>query len=168
MSSPVYNGVRSVRLGIPNGVTNRLAYSTVFQKVTIPANAPTPVRLRYAFLSNGPADGYDYRETLLLNSSYKYLATLERRYVVGDGKWVLRTFDLSAYRGQTVVIYFNVYNNGSGTQKWGYVDRVFLGGCSQTVLGEADDGPVLLPEVETPGPEVGGVTWDVYLPAVER
>jgi hypothetical protein len=157
-----------VRLGIPPGNANRLAYSTVYQRVTIPADAVAPVTLRYAFRSSGPADGYDFRETLLLNSSYSYLATLERTYVAGTDKWVLRSFDVTAYRGKTIVVYFNVYNNGSSTQKWGYVDRVFLGSCTPSAQGEVENGPIQFPEVESPAPPVGGLTWDIYLPAVGR
>ena len=45
----------------------------------------------------------------------------------------MRTYDLTAYRGQTVVLYFNVYNNGTGTQLWNYVDKAELGSCSDNL-----------------------------------
>jgi hypothetical protein len=129
VTSPVYSGGRAARLGIPAGVANRLAHSTVYQSVTIPANAATPVLLRFAHRPGGAADGIDYREALLLNTSYGLISRLERSYGAGADQWAVRTFDLSAYRGRTVVLYFNVYNNGAGSQMWNYLDGVHLGSC---------------------------------------
>jgi hypothetical protein len=100
------SGARAVQLGVPDGVANRRAYSTVFQKVTIPANAETPVLLRYVERTHGAADNADYRETLLLNSSYGYVARLARSFAAGAGAWQEQVFDLTAYRGRTLVIYF--------------------------------------------------------------
>lgn len=127
----VYSGARAVQLGIPEDAANRRAYSTAFQRVTIPATAQTPVLLRYVQRTYGAADNADYRETLLLNSSYGYLARLTRSFAAGDGVWREHVFDVTAYRGRTLVIYFNVYNNGTGSQMWSYLDRVELDSCVQ-------------------------------------
>ena len=54
---------------------------------------------------------------------------MERSYATGNDQWTVRQFDLTAYRGRTVVLYFNVYNNGGGTQMWNYVDNALLGPC---------------------------------------
>ena len=128
-TSIVFKGSRAGRLGIPAGSTNKLAHSSAFQKVTIPATAPTPVMLRFVQQSGGAADGIDYREVLLLNSSYGYLARLDRSYAAGNNQWVERAYDLTSYRGTTLVIYFNAYNNGANAQMWSYVDAVSLGDC---------------------------------------
>ena len=128
-TAAVYSGAAAVQLGIPTGVANRRAYSTVFQKVTIPANAAAPVLLRYVERSHGAADNADYRETLLLNSSYGYLARLTRSTAAGDGAWREQVFDVTIYRGRTLVVYFNVYNDGLGSQMWSFLDRVELGSC---------------------------------------
>ncbi len=162
MTTPVYSGQRAVGQGLPPGVTNREAHSSAYQKVTIPANAPAPVVLRFARYSGGPADGVDYRETLLLNSSYGYLASLERSKLAGDNKWVERTYDLTAYRGRTVVVYFNVYNNGKGSQMWNAVDQVSLGGCANASALVGDDGqPAPAPSVD---PDLAD--WNLYMPEV--
>ncbi len=151
----VFSGARAVQLGIPTGNANRRAYSTVFQRVTIPANAETPVLLRYVEQTHGAVDGADYRETLLLNSNYGYVARLARSNAAGDGLWRERLFDLTAYRGRTLVIYFNVYNNGAGSQIWSYLDRVELGSCVhasgvETPTPESTATPAPLEPTKTP------------------
>lgn len=142
-TTAAYIGARSVQLGIPDGNTNRRAYSTTFQRVTIPADAEAPVLLRYVEQTHGPADNLDYRQVLLLNSSYGYVAQLSRSYAAGAGEWTQRVFDVTAYRGRSLVVYFNVYNNGTGTQMWSFVDRVELGTC---VKAAAPDEPTATPE----------------------
>jgi hypothetical protein len=162
VTAPVQSGLRAVSQGLPPGVANRVAHSSAYQKVTIPANAPAPVFLRLARYSGGAADGVDYRETLLLNSSYGYLASLERNKLAGDDKWAERTFDVTAYRGRTVVVYFNVYNNGTGSQMWNAVDKVSLGSCANSAALVGDDNkPVPAPYVE---PSL--VEWHLYMPAI--
>ncbi len=164
VTSPVYSGLRAAGLGIPAGVANRLAHSSAYQRITIPATAPAPVVLRFARNSGGAADGVDYREALLLNTNYGYLATLERSYAAGDNNWVERTYDLTAYRGRTVVVYFNVYNNGSGAQMWNTVDQVSLGGCTNGSSAVGEDGqPAPAPVVD---PALAGGM--LYLPDVRQ
>lgn len=154
-----YSGARAAQLGIPSGFANRRAYSTVFQRITIPADAETPVLLRYMERTHGAADTADYREALLLNSSYGFVARLERSFAAGDETWRERVFDLSTYRGRTLVLYFNVYNDGSGSQMWSYLDRIELGSCvhvgspetptpEPTVTPEPDETPLPSPPVE--------------------
>ncbi|MCB0052106.1 MAG: hypothetical protein KDE24_21470, partial [Caldilinea sp.] len=72
----------------------------------------------------GATDGVDAREALLLNNSAGYLATLERAKTPGDDTWRQRSFDLSAYAGQRVIVYFNVYNDGRNGRAWNYLDGV--------------------------------------------
>jgi cell division septation protein DedD len=164
VTAPVYSGLRAVSQGLPSGVTNRVAHSSAFQKVFIPADAPAPVVLRFARYSGGAADGVDYRETLLLNTSYGYLASLERSKAAGDEKWVERTFDLTAYRGRTLVVYFNVYNNGKGTQMWNAIDKVSLGSCANAAALVGEDGrPLPAPAVD---PDLSD--YRVYLPDVRQ
>jgi hypothetical protein len=162
VTSPVYSGLRAAGLGIPSGIANRVAHSSAYQRVTIPADAPAPVVLRFARYMGGAADGVDYREALLLNSSLGYLASLERSYATGDNRWVVRTFDLTAYRGRTVYVYFNVYNNGTGSQMWNTVDRVSLGSCTGLSAALEEDGrPAPSPYAD---PLLSG--WQVFLPQI--
>jgi hypothetical protein len=149
VTSPVYSGLRAVSQGLPSGVANRVAHSSTYQRLTIPANAPAPVVLRFMRRAGGPADGVDYREALLLNSSLGYLATLERSYAAGNDQWVERSYDLTAYRGATLYVYFNVYNNGASTQMWTTLDRVSLGPCTSAAAAlDANGGLLPVPVVE--------------------
>ena len=49
--------------------------------------------------------------------------------------WSQVAYDLSAYRGQTIVLYFNAYNNGWGNERtWMYVDDVQVIACRSVAL----------------------------------
>lgn len=164
VTSPVYSGLRAVRQGIPRGVTNVRAHSSTYQRVTIPADAPAPVLLRFMRRAGGSADGVDYREALLLNSSLGYLATLERSYAAGDETWTERRYDLTAYRGRTLYVYFNVYNDGAGQQMWTNIDRVILGSCTSASAAFDESGrPLPAPYLEE---ALRG--WQLFLPDVRN
>ncbi|MCO5211474.1 MAG: hypothetical protein M9936_17415 [Caldilinea sp.] len=135
-AAPVHGGAQAVRLGIPAAAANRRAYSTVYQRVTIPATTDQ-VLLTWWEQPGGAADGADYREVLLLNADYSRLRTVEKSAAAGDGQWQQRSFDLSAFAGRTVVLYFNVYNNGSGAQQWNHLDDVSLALCTQAEAATA-------------------------------
>ncbi|MBW7886267.1 MAG: M28 family peptidase [Caldilineaceae bacterium] len=149
-SDYIYAGARSLRMGIPPESANRRAHSSAFQRITVPSNAPAPLMLRFQERSGGQGDGYDYREVLLLNSNYSYLAKVTRSYGPGNDQWTPRAFDLTAYRGRTLVLYFNVYNNGTGSQMWNYVDQVTLGDCVAASTPPAEETPSPTPTDETP------------------
>ena len=127
--SPVHNGQWALRMGLPPDVSNRTAHSSAYQLVSIPADA-TQVVLRYWERPGGSQDGGDYREALLLDSGYNVLHLIDRSFAAGNDSWTERNFDLTAYRGQAVVVYLNVYNDGAGTQQWNYVDDIALLTCS--------------------------------------
>ena len=122
MTSPVYAGVRAVRLGIPSGTPNAATYSSIRQNLTLPATS-SAITLTYMQRPGGGGDGYDYREAILFDGSGRP-RTLERVYTGGSNVWQARTVDLTPYRGQNVVLYFNVYNNGYGGVTWNYLDQI--------------------------------------------
>jgi hypothetical protein len=128
---PVHAGARAMRTGLPAGAANRLAYSSFFQQVNLPAAAEQIV-LQYWERVQGPGDGVDLRETLLLNSRFGLLRTLERSTAAGDETWRLRRFDVTAQRGQEAILYLNVYNNGGAGQLSAVYDDIVLLACSRT------------------------------------
>lgn len=130
VSAPVYSGGRALRLGITPGTANAAAHSSAYQTVVIPA-WPTGVFLRF-WQRPGGGESADYREVLLLNTSYGLVATIERSSAAGSDQWQEKTFDLTAYRNRTLVLYFNVYNNGSGNLTWNYLDDAALLACAPT------------------------------------
>lgn len=146
------NGERGLQLGLPSGIANRHAHSSAFQSVTIPAEA-TNVTLRYWSYLGGTSDSVDYHETLLLDPGYNFLANLHREFTLSKpGEWQQQEFDLSAFKGKTVVLYFNVYNNGAGGQQWRYIDQVELVTCT----------PVPATETATPT----STLLDLFLPLI--
>ncbi len=138
---PVHAGERALQQGIPESAANRLAHSSAFQEVLIPVDAET-VSLGYWSRPGGSGDGVDFREVRLLDSNYGPLAQIDENRASGDDEWRQKTFDLSTYRGQTVVLYFNVYNDGNSSQLWTYIDGVSIIACLEA------------PSVATPTPTV--------------
>ncbi len=162
-----HGGGFSLRLGIPGEATNRLAHSSAFQQAAIPGDA-VQVTLRYWQRTGGQADGTDYREALLLDGGYGFLARLERDGADGTESWAERVFDLTGFAGQTVTVYFNVYNDGAGSQLWSHVDDVSLLACSQV---PETPTPTITPTTTMTPPTVTGTPtpWgQLYLPHVSK
>ena len=161
-----HGGSFSLRLGIPEPAANRLAHSSAFQQAAIPGDA-VQVILRYWQRTGGTADGTDYREALLLDSGYGFLTRLERDGANGTESWAERVYDLTSFKGQTVTVYFNVYNDGAGSQLWNYVDDVSLLACSQV---PETPTPTITPTVTVTTTVTGTPTpWGrLYLPHVSK
>lgn len=178
VTSVAYTGTHSLLMGLPLTASNVTAHSSAYQTVVLPATAQQ-LLLRYWEQPGGNSDGADYRETLLLNTSFGAVATLERTsQAITDGTWRERTFDLTAYRGRTLVLYLNVYNNGSGNQLWRYVDQLALLACTGST---ATPTPTVTPTATvsatvepTPTPTLIAtvppewLTERLYLPLIER
>ncbi|MCD6520037.1 MAG: hypothetical protein J7M05_08975 [Anaerolineae bacterium] len=93
---------------------------------TIPWGKQSPRPLAFR-----PEDyGEDCQEVLLLDSyTYSRVATLLRQRT-SDTTWGEHTFDLTPWRGRSLVLYFNVYNDGLGGRTWTYLDDVSLSVCT--------------------------------------
>ena len=130
VDTPVHAGSFAIRLGIA-GSTNGVAYSTAYQTVTLPATAEQIV-LTYWEQPGATGDSGDYREIVALRSDFTVRRSLERQTGSGNEQWAQRTFDLTDLRGQTLVLYFNVYNNGSGATLVNYLDDLSLQSCDST------------------------------------
>ena len=169
-SSAVCNcGTWSARLGIVNSLDNRYAYSDMQQEVSLPLSAssitlyftyypisgeagaiPTP----YPRMAAEPAvaPSYDIQYLLLLDKDENWIDTLlwERR---NDQSWLHFTTDLSAYAGQTVILQFGAYNQGTGGATAMYVDNVSLTVCQADAPTPTPITPTGTP-TETPAPSV--------------
>jgi hypothetical protein len=126
VTAPVFAGARALRMGILPGTSNAASYSSARQNLVLPSNAQT-LTLSYQ-QRPGTGDANDYRETILFDATGRP-RTLDRVYGAGNSQWTARTFDLMPYRGQTVTLYFNVYNNGAGSLANSYVDEVSVRAC---------------------------------------
>lgn len=129
VNEPTYAGEYSLRLGVPSESANRFSHSSALQTVVLPEDA-VQITLSYWELSEGKSDGGDYREVLLLDSDLELLTPLSIERTAGDGSWVERNLDISTYRGNTVNLYFNIFNDGTDTKLWSYLDNVSLIACN--------------------------------------
>lgn len=145
VTAPVHSGSFAIRLGIAGGA-NVAAYSTAYQSITLPAAAEQIV-LTFWERPGATGDSADYREVLLLRPNLTVLRRLARQNGPGNDEWTQRTFDLTDLRGQQVVLYFNVYNNGSGATLVNYLDDISIQSCD----GAATSTPTATP-IETPTP----------------
>ncbi len=154
-----HSGSRSVRLGIEPGSADVYSHSSAYQKIHVPANAtsvtltfwarrftqdavkdnPDPTQDLYdpAQVIDGTFDWNaankasinDWQEVLILQAGcYNWLATLMRERSNNNG-WTQYTYDLTAFAGQDIVVYFNVINNGNGYRTWMFVDDVQVNAC---------------------------------------
>lgn len=140
VDAPVHAGAFAIRLGISTGA-NTLAYSTAYQMVTLPATAEQ-ILLTYWERPGVTGDSGDYREVIALRTDFTVLRSLSRQTGAGNDQWAQRTFDLTDLAGQSIVLYFNVYNNGSGATLVNYLDDLALQSCDDTTLATPTATPL--------------------------
>ena len=107
------------------------SYSTVYQTVSVPSGAGSVI-LTYWYKPGSQAAEGDFQRVMLLQpGSYAVLKTLMKT-LSNAGEWQQSRFDLSGYRGQSVVVYFEVYNDdvSSGPRTWMFVDDVSIEACN--------------------------------------
>jgi len=81
---------------------------------------------------DGVLGGYDSQQCRILDPvDFETVAYVLPKDTLEDTRtWTEVTYDLSAYTGQDIVLYFNVYNNGWGDKRtWMYVDDVRVDVC---------------------------------------
>ncbi len=158
-----HTGARSMRLGVTSSTWDTYSHSSAYQHINIPSGAvhPTlsfwykahsedttktgwnvkeglgydPAKIIAGQETAGKCCGeVDWQEMLLLNTNYQLLSGgVVLRQVRNDGVWRQATFDLSPYKGQEIVLYFNVINDGNGKRTWMYIDDVSVNLCGQQV-----------------------------------
>jgi hypothetical protein len=116
------------------------SYSTMYQTVSLPAQADAlTLQFWYRPGTEAAASNADFQRVMLLKpGSYAVLKTLVKM-LSNAGQWQIATYDLTAYRGQSVVVYFEVYNdNTTGSPRtWMYVDDVSVTRCEPEPLWAA-------------------------------
>jgi len=139
------NGSRSMQVGIVDTAEDEYSYSSAQQWITIPAGVGSAsLRFWLYTVSDEPetlaspaipsfapqaALADDSQLVLLYNSSGALIWRLWSGRV-DDRAWAeVGSFDLSGYAGQTVRLYFGVFNDGDGAATGMYVDEVSLVAC---------------------------------------
>jgi len=97
--------------------------SSVTQSIAIPASATTATLSFWYRPSTTDVVKYDWQEAQVRNTSG---ATLAQVFKTASNvqSWVHVTFDVSAYRGSTVQLWFNVHQDGYGDLTSMYLDDV--------------------------------------------
>ncbi|HKU67125.1 MAG TPA: hypothetical protein VJP85_05040, partial [Candidatus Baltobacteraceae bacterium] len=102
--------------------------SGLCQQITVPASGKITFWLYQG--TNETSTTYAYQEADLLNSAGYVLDNLYTSATTSGG-WVQQTYDVSAYAGQSVWLYFGVHGDGySGGYVYQYVDDVAWSGSS--------------------------------------
>ncbi len=147
-------GSRAVLLGNPpENPTNVVTFSSIRQLVTIPFTTGQ-IQLRWWRLLKtaqvgAPSATTDRQDLILLSPSLQPIQIL-RRELRNDGIWQEDVVDLTNYRGQTLYIYFNAFNDANNTRTWMYVDNVRLRACGiqasgASVSAEIGATPIAIP-----------------------
>ena len=112
-----------MRMGITDQ-TDAYSYSTISQQVTIPFDASYATLSFWYYPLSEDVIEHDWQEALILDANYGHLAEV-MKVNSNSQTWTSQTFDLLPYRGQTITIYFNVFNDGgSGLKTAMYLDDV--------------------------------------------
>lgn len=137
VGEPRVDGVRAVLLGNPPGGTPAVVtFSSIRQLVTLPFTTGR-LELRWWKLLRteqaGTPGQYTDRQDLILLSSGLQPIQILRRELRNDNVWVQDVVDLTPYRGQSLYIYFNAYNDGNNSRTWMYLDDVRLNSCGGVI-----------------------------------
>ena len=124
-----HSGDRSVLLGLVPDESDVLSYSSVRQSIAVPAGIGSAA-LTFWYYPLSDLDAGDRQECLLLDKDDRVLAILIRTNG-NAAAWTRMSYDLSAYAGQTVKLYFDAYNDGDGNGVTGfYLDDVSVESCA--------------------------------------
>ncbi len=146
-----HSGDRSLVLGITRG-GNKQGFSSAKQMVTLPSAATKVTLTFWAYtLVEGVGNG-DSMQLVLLHPDGSVLYKLWDS--TNDSRlWNQQNFDLTRWRGQTVQVYFNVYNNGTGGTVGMFLDDVSLSACPGAAPSVTPTRTsALTPTVATPWP----------------
>ncbi|MCX6028722.1 MAG: CSLREA domain-containing protein [Chloroflexi bacterium] len=150
-AAQAHSGQRSARFGLTPGVDltglprpvrseanllgeiapENASFSSAYQTISIPANADSAV-LTFWYKPGTEATEGDYQRVMLLDpNGYTYIATL-LRVLEHSGIWQQAHFDLTPYRGRSVTLYFEVYNDNisAGPRTWMFLDDVSVLVCA--------------------------------------
>ncbi len=163
VTSTAHSGTHSLQLGITGGA-NSESYSSARQTVTIPPGA-SQVTLSYWVYAqaNNPSAG-DTMELALLSEDGSVVLAKPWESHSDNRVWNQMAFDLSSWQGQTIQLYFNVYNDGKGGKTSMFLDDVSLTACpvapttgTPTPTGAPTATPTatFIPATATPSPTPG-------------
>ncbi len=129
-AATAHSGTGSALLGVISG-KEPLGNSTLSQTITVPATGTTTLSFWYQPHSTDSTCGgtrtcrWDWMEGQIRSASGSTLATLFKLNN-NSGTWTRVSADLTAFKGQTVTLWFNVHLDGAvpADNTWMYLDDV--------------------------------------------
>jgi kumamolisin len=105
------------------------ANDTIYEQLTIPSTITTATLTYYTYVTTSETThSYDYLYVQVRDTGNSVLKSLQTLSDANAGtSWVKQSFDLSAYKGKTVRIYFKATNDSSNPTDF------FVDDCSLTV-----------------------------------
>ncbi len=129
-SGTVHSGSYAMQAGSASSEPNGNA--ALCQKVTVPSGTPKLTMWTYE-KTNETSTTYAYQEMSLRSASNTSTVLTTLWKGLSTSGWTQRSYDVSAYAGQTVVIYFGVHGNGASGYYVGlWVDDVAWSGVTAT------------------------------------
>jgi bacillopeptidase F (M6 metalloprotease family) len=123
------SGLWAMHLGITHQ-SDIESWSSIYQKVTIPGDAVGATLSFWYYPLCQDTGEHDWQAAIIYDQTWQILGWAMSKTCSDSQTWTHHTFDLTAYKGQTIIIYFNVYNNGAGNLKTAmYVDDVSVQVC---------------------------------------
>jgi hypothetical protein len=160
-TAKAHSGSESALLGTVQPGAEPAGDSTLAQTITVPSAGTTSLSFWYwpattDDLCSGSACKYDWQEAQIRNTAGQTLASVFKSNS-NSQTWTQASFNLTPYAGQTVVLYFNVHQDGSSPpdDTWMYLDDV-----SVTNTGSGPTAPGAPTGVTaTPGNGSAMVSW---------
>ena len=118
-----------MRLGITNQ-SDADSYSSIYQEVTIPEDAASVTLSFWYYPLCQDTLPDDWQGAIIYDQTWEHLDWAMPQTCSDSQIWTYHTFDLTSYKGQTIIVYFNVYNNGVDNLKTAvYLDDVSIQVC---------------------------------------
>ena len=124
-TAQAHSGERSMRLGIAAG-DNIRTYSSIWQAIAVPADAPDPVLTFWYYAVSDDVVG-DRQYALIQDEGGSLESVFSDRS--DEQVWTYREYSLAAFKGHNVRIYFGVFNDGEAGITSMYVDDVAVVFC---------------------------------------
>ena len=131
-NAEVWTGSWAMRLGITDQ-SDIESYSSIYQEVTIPGDAVSAILSFWYYPLCQDTVEYDWQGVAIFDPDWSQppLAWAMPKACSDSQTWTYHTFDLTPYTGQTVILYFNVYNDGLDNLKTAmYLDDVSVQVCA--------------------------------------
>ncbi|MFQ6058226.1 MAG: SpoIID/LytB domain-containing protein [Anaerolineae bacterium] len=131
-----HSPTRSMFLGLAEGMPDVVSWSSVQQQITIPADAVVATLTFWYYPISEDFEG-DVQRFGIRDAEGMFLAPLQTLPNQDARAWQFYEIDLLAYvgediKGQTITLYFNVYNDGDGQGVTSmYLDDVSVLACRE-------------------------------------